>query len=221
MLRNAAGFAHGPVGRVVCKETGSGRRQFGTRRQENFESVEGSLLRNPDEMAQFAPVEEFILAQDLFLANVRSARREAAPGPSGMTANHVRPLLEASGDAAALSHAASLLAQNEMSEEVMVAIRCRRTTALQKPGDSSLELLPSISEEFETVAHISQALTDFDGDATVVSVAGVGAFDLRSRVSLMKGLRHPVDGERIIPFVRSFYGQLSTYFWEDDAGEVH
>ena len=39
----------------------------------------------------------------------------------------------------------------------------------------------------ETVAHILQALTDFDGDATVMSVDGVGAFDLISRVSMMKG----------------------------------
>ena len=55
----------------------------------------------------------------------------------------------------------------------------------------------------------------------MVSVDGVGAFDLISRVSMMKGLRHAVDGESIIPFVRSFYGQPSTYLWEDDAGEVH
>ena len=73
----------------------------------------------------------------------------------------------------------------------------------------------------ETVAHILQALTDFDGDATVVFVDGVGAFDLISRVSMMKGLRHAVDGESIIPFVRSLYGQPSTYHWEDDSGEVH
>ena len=36
---------------------------------------------------------------------------------------------------------------------------------------------------------------------------------------MMRGLRHAVDGERIIPFVRSFHGQQSTCFWEDDAGE--
>ena len=41
-----------------------------------------ALPRNsvPDGIAQFAPVEEFSLAQDLFLANVCSARRGAAPG---------------------------------------------------------------------------------------------------------------------------------------------
>ena len=42
----------------------------------------------------------------------------------------------------------------------------------------------------ETVAHMFQVLTD--PDATVVSVDGVGAFDLISRVSMMKGLRHVV-----------------------------
>ena len=54
-----------------------------------------------------------------------------------------------------------------------------------------------------------------------MSVGGVGAFDLVSRVSMMKGLRHAVDGERIIPFVMSLYGQPWTHSWEDDAGEVH
>ena len=37
----------------------------------------------------------------------------------------------------------------------------------------------------------------------------------------MQGLRHRVDGEKILPFVRAFCGQPSTYSWEDDAGEIH
>ena len=65
----------------------------------------------------------------------------------------------------------------------------------------------------ETVAHILQVLTDFDPDATVVSVDGVGAFDLISRNSMMEGLRRVVDGV--------FYGQPSTCLWDDDGGEVH
>ena len=73
----------------------------------------------------------------------------------------------------------------------------------------------------ETVAHILQVLTDLDPDATVVSVDGVGAFDLISRHSMMEGLRPVVDGEQILPFVKAFYGQPSTYLWEDDSGEVH
>ena len=76
-----------------------------------------------------------------------------------------------------------------------------------------LEPLPSSSEPRLKLPH--------PRISTVVSVDGVGAFDLISRVSMMKSLRHAVDGESIIPFVRSFYGQPSTYFWGDDSGEVH
>ena len=47
-------------------------------------------------------------------------------------------------------------------------------------------------------------------------------FDLISRNSMMEGLRHVVDGEQIFAFrPRVFYGQPSTYLWEDDSGEVH
>ena len=49
----------------------------------------------------------------------------------------------------------------------------------------------------ETVAHILQVLTDLDPDA-------------------MEGLRRVVDGEQILLFVGAFYGQPSTYLWEDD-----
>ena len=73
----------------------------------------------------------------------------------------------------------------------------------------------------ETVAHILQVLTDLYPDATVVSVDSVGAFDLISRKSTKEGLRCVVDGEQILPFVRAFCGQPSTYLWEDDGGEVH
>ena len=59
----------------------------------------------------------------------------------------------------------------------------------------------------ETVAHILQVLTDADPNATVASVDGIGAFDLISRNAMMKGVRHLVDGEQILPFVRAFYGR--------------
>ena len=73
----------------------------------------------------------------------------------------------------------------------------------------------------ETVAHILQVLTELDEEATVVSVDGIGAFDLISRNAMMSGLSFMVDVDRLLPFVRAFYGQPSSYIWEDDAGEVH
>ena len=86
----------------------------------------------PHDLAQFEPGECFSLDQELFLKNVRTARKGAAPGPSGMTADHLRHLVEHVAVAAALSQAAFLLAQNKVPEEVVDAIRCGRLTALRK-----------------------------------------------------------------------------------------
>ena len=71
------------------------------------------------------------------------------------------------------------------------------------------------------MAHILQVLTELDPSSTVVSVDGIGAYDLMSRNAMMRGLRHVVEGDRILPFVRAFYGKPSTYIWEDDVGDVH
>ena len=38
---------------------------------------------------------------------------------------------------------------------------------------------------------------------------------------MMKSVRCLVDGEQILLFVRAFYGQPSTYLWDNDVGEVH
>ena len=56
-------------------------------------------------------------------------------------------------------------------------------------------------------------LTELDENATVVSVEGIGALNDE------RGPRHMVDGEKILPFVRAFYGKPS--WWEDDVGDIH
>ena len=206
----------------------------------------------PDDIAGLQPEEPFVLDQDMFLHNVRTARKGAAPGPSGMTADHMRPLVEHSGAARALSHGASLMAQARIPEEIMSAIRCGRMIALQKPdggvrgivvGDVFRRAVArTIAQQYvakvevattphqyalrtkagcEIVAHILQVLTDLDPNATVVSVDGIGAYDLISRNSMLQGVRHMADGEQLLPFVRAMYGQPSTRLWEDDSGEAH
>ena len=45
----------------------------------------------------------------------------------------------------------------------------------------------------ESVAHILQVLTELDEEATVISVDGIGAFDLISKNAMMSGLRFMVD----------------------------
>ena len=73
----------------------------------------------------------------------------------------------------------------------------------------------------ECVAHIVQAITSSDESATVVSVDGIGAFDLISRNAMMEGLMDIDGGVAVLPFVRQFYGHPSTHLWEDDVGNVH
>ena len=52
-----------------------------------------------------------------------------------------------------------------------------------------------------------------DSRATVVSIDGVGAYDLISRNAMLEGLLRMEQGDQILPFVRCFYGSPSTYFF--------
>ena len=73
----------------------------------------------------------------------------------------------------------------------------------------------------ECVSHIMQSLTDLDPRNTILSVDGVGAFDLISSNSMMQGLLHMEGGEKLLPFVRMFHSTPSTFLWEDEEGTVH
>ena len=70
----------------------------------------------------------------------------------------------------------------------------------------------------ECIAHVIQTLTDVDQEATVLSVDGVGAFDLISRVAMLEGLRSIDGGDSVLPFVSPFYGTASTYV-QGEGGE--
>ena len=72
----------------------------------------------------------------------------------------------------------------------------------------------------ERIAHIVQSVTDVDSNATVVSIDGVGAYDLISRNSMLRGLLRMENGDQILPFVRCFCGRPSMYLWEDELGET-
>ena len=160
-------------------------------------------------------------------------------------------LLDNVADGAVFGHVATLLARSRVPAEILQAITSGRVTALQKPdggvrgivvGDTLRRMARTMAQQLsaqvevatsphqyalktkagcETVAHILQVLTELDEEATVVSVDGIGAFDLISRNAMMSGLRFMVDGDRVLPFVRAFHGQPSSYLWEDDVGEVH
>ena len=85
------------------------------------------------EAVRSADPDPFELDGELFLQCVRSSRRGAAGGPSGMTAEHLQPILENGRDAAALVSFATALAQGEVPQEALDGIRMGRITALSKP----------------------------------------------------------------------------------------
>ena len=55
---------------------------------------------------------------------------------------------------------------------------------------------------------------------TVLSIDGIGAFDSISRAAMLQSLRDLPGASSILPFVMLFYGEASSYIWENDAGEV-
>ena len=56
---------------------------------------------------------------------------------------------------------------------------------------------------------------------SVLSIDGIGAFDLISRGAMLDGLRSVASGDSVLPFVLQFYGNPSSYLWDDDHGETH
>ena len=73
----------------------------------------------------------------------------------------------------------------------------------------------------ECVAHMVQASTEFNESGTIVSVDGVGAYDLVSRTAMLSGLMDMEEGDRLLPFVRLFYSDPSTFLWDDEVGDTH
>ena len=206
----------------------------------------------PHELSTFETVAPFRLDAERFIKNIRSARRGAAGGPSGMTTEHLRPMMDSVNDMERLCLLGGIMARGEVPVRVEPAIRLGRMTALQKPdggitgivvGDVFRRLIArTMAQQIadaveaatapfqyalktkgacECVAHILQAVTDMDERATIVSVDGLGAFDLVSRKAMLQGLMAVEGGPQLLPFVRTFYGQPSVFLWEDEVGEVH
>ena len=200
------------------------------------------------EIANLQPSVPFQLDTDLFLVNLRKSRRGAAPGPSGMHSDHLFPLLERPRDSELLAQVASAMAVGDIPDDILDIIRLGRVTALQKPDGGirgivvgyvlrrlvartivkqveegrsshcSFQYALSTETGCECVAHILQTFTDVDERATIVSINGIGAYDLISRNAMLQGLPMMENGDRVLSFVRCFYGSPSTYMWEDEMG---
>ena len=86
------------------------------------------------ELLDFEPATSLQLDEGLFSKNLRSARRGAAAGPSGMTTDHLRPLLDNVRDLHLLFSVREQLATGKAPREVVEIGRMGKLTALKKPN---------------------------------------------------------------------------------------
>ena len=86
---------------VTLSRCSSGTWNEETRRALTDERRRPPMLRAPlsEDLLSFQPESGLHLSQALLLKNLKCAKRGAAGGPSGMTAKHLRPVLESSRDA--------------------------------------------------------------------------------------------------------------------------
>ena len=87
-----------------------------------------------EDVANFRPEEAPNLDRDFFLMTLRKARKGAAGGPSGMTAEHLRVLLHNENDSNLLHEMAVDVVRGEIPGPVAEAMRLGQMTALQKPA---------------------------------------------------------------------------------------
>ena len=88
----------------------------------------------PPALMQLRPPRQHELDDKLLGKNLKSATRGAAGGPSGMTTEHLRPLLDSQRDMHLFHEVCQQLARAEVSQTIVDAIRLGRMTALTKPN---------------------------------------------------------------------------------------
>ena len=85
-------------------------------------------------LSEFQPDQPVDLPDDLILMNLRRARKGAAPGPSGLTADTLRILIDDDTATTNLIRVARHLAQASIPAEIARAIGLGRMVALTKPN---------------------------------------------------------------------------------------
>ena len=85
----------------------------------------------------------FELDENMFLKNLKYAKRGIAGGPSGMTVEHLRPLLDCPRDHRLFYTLAEGLARGMVPQPIVDAVRLGRMTALSKPDGGVSDTLDS------------------------------------------------------------------------------
>ena len=87
----------------------------------------------PAAVQNFVPDEVFVLDYNRFVANLRGARKGAAASPSGVTADHLKILLDEEDTTELLYKVGQKFAAGGVPGVIVKALRVGRMTALQKP----------------------------------------------------------------------------------------
>ena len=88
----------------------------------------------PADLANAMPESPFDLDFDRFANNIRSAKRGSAPGPSGMTVEHLHPILESGADLTALFRVAVLYSRGQVPPNAPEAVRLGRSQTEESAG---------------------------------------------------------------------------------------
>ena len=170
----------------------------------------------PQHLREFHPPAPPNIPPTQLLTNLRRARKGAAPGPSGFTAEVLRLVLDDDATTQHFVAVATSLAKAEVPHQVSQAIGLGRVVALQKPNGRVRGIVIG-----DLIVHALTAATEANPQHTILSVDGIGAYDTISRTSMLEGLRRVPDANSCLPFVRQFYAQPSTYVWHDSNGRPH
>ena len=204
----------------------------------------------PPELLHHVPVRSFKLDTDRFCRNLRSSRRGAAGGPSGMTTEHFRPLLHEGRSLELFSELCSRLAQAKVPQIVVDMVRSGWVTAFTKPDGGVRGIVAAdvirrlvartVAQQMAEIveratAPHQYALSTRAGCECVAHVLqGLTELDPETAVTSIDGIgaydtisREAVlrglqqADDTALPFVSMFYGSPSEYLWEDNEGTVH
>ena len=169
-------------------------------------------------------------------------------GPSGMTADHLRPLFDSEVDTARFWRFAQDLARATVPDEIVDVVRLGRMTALCKPnggvrgivaGDMVRRLVArTISQQISKAVEQATSpfqyalLTTSGGECIAHSLQALTDLDPRATVlsidgigafdSISRGgLRSVAGGDSVLPFVVQFCGNPFSHLWDDGGGVTH
>ena len=203
-----------------------------------------ALINCPADVRDLQPDAPATLTDAAVGQALRSSRRGTAAGLSGATCEHYKVLLDDAEALELFAHAANLLASAQIPANIAAALAVSRLTALRKPaggvrgiatGDTFRRLVSrclarQYADTFDqatrpyqfalqtragtdALSGMLRAAIDLDADATIVSLDGRSAYDTISRAAFLCKLREVAPA--LVPFVRLWYGQESTYYWWD------